>query len=102
MIRLLVALGDQSREVLIDAADEVTIGRSPGNALTLSDKKLSRKHARIEWDELGFLVRDLKSSNGTWLNRRRVESDRLIQGDEIRVGGAIIHVLRLEVPAQPA
>lgn len=102
MIRLLVALGDERREVQIESGDGITIGRSPDNSLTLADARLSRKHARIEWDDLGFLVKDLQSSNGTWLNRRRVASDRLIQGDEIRVGGAIIHVLRLEVPAQPA
>ena len=102
MIRLLVTLGMERREVLIEKGDDVTIGRSPGNALILPDSRLSRKHARIEWDELGFLLKDLQSSNGTWLNRRRVASDRLIQGDEIRVGSTVIHVLSLDLPAAGA
>ena len=99
MIRLLVTQGNDRREVQIDPSDDVTIGRSPENALSLADLKLSRNHARIEWDELGFLLKDLRSSNGTWLNRRRVASDRLIQGDEIRVGSVLIHVLSLGSPA---
>jgi pSer/pThr/pTyr-binding forkhead associated (FHA) protein len=102
MIRLLVTIGMERREVLLENRENVTIGRSPENALHLRDRKLSRRHARIEWDELGFLLRDLESSNGTWLNRRRVATDRLLQGDEIRVGDAIIHVLMLGLaPAPP-
>ena len=99
MIKLLITIGHEQREVLIERQEEVTIGRSSGNELRIPDTRLSRRHARIERDELGFLLRDLQSSNGTWLNRRRVESDRLLQGDEIRVGGAIIHVLRLGATA---
>jgi pSer/pThr/pTyr-binding forkhead associated (FHA) protein len=102
MIRLLITMGTQQREVVIDHGDEVTIGRSPDNAVQLSDIKLSRKHARIEWDELGFLLKDLQSANGTWLNRRRIASDRLLQGDEIRVGGVLIHVLMLGSPVARA
>ncbi|HZE97333.1 MAG TPA: FHA domain-containing protein [Planctomycetota bacterium] len=98
MIQLLITTGDDRREVRIDDDEPVTIGRSPENALPLPDHRLSRKHARIEWDDLGFRLKDLCSSNGTWLNRRRIESDRLIQGDEIRVGGVIIHVLKLRLP----
>src|SRR5260221_8354044 len=92
MIRLLITIGMERREVLLESRDDVTIGRSPENALQLPDRKLSRKHARIEWDELGFLLRDLQSSNGTWLNRRREASTPLLPGDEIRGGDAIIHV----------
>ena len=95
MIRMLVMMGNDRREVLIEEDDPVTIGRAPENALPLSEPRLSRRHARIERDELGFLLKDLHSSNGTWLNRRRIASDRLLQGDEIKLGGVIIHVLKL-------
>jgi len=99
MIRLLLMLGDERRELLFETA-EVTIGRSSDNAFPIPDQRLSRRHARIERDELGFLLTDLGSANGTWLNRRRVVSERLIQGDEIRLGRAIVHVLALRTPAE--
>ena len=98
MIQLLITMGEDRREVLLEDGDPVTIGRSPENALQLPEPKLSRRHARIEWDELGFLLKDLHSSNGTWLNRRRIASDRLLQGDEIRLGGVTIQVLKLGSP----
>jgi pSer/pThr/pTyr-binding forkhead associated (FHA) protein len=98
MIRLLITLGDERREVLIEKPD-LTIGRSSENAVPLPDTRLSRRHARIEQDELGFLVTDLNSANGTWLNRRRVASDRLLQGDEIRVGRTVILVLAIRSAA---
>lgn len=101
MIRLLLMLGDERREILFRTA-EVSIGRSSENAFPISDRRLSRRHARIERDELGFLLTDLGSANGTWLNRRRVASERLVQGDEIRIGRAILHVLDLRSPVESA
>lgn len=98
MIRLLIMHGGDRREVLIEKTG-LTLGRASGNAVSLPDTRLSRRHARIESDELGFLLTDLDSANGTWLNRRRVASGRLLQGDEIRVGRTVIHVLSLRPPA---
>jgi len=99
MIRLLLTLGDERRELLFESG-KVSIGRGSDNTFPIPDRRLSRKHARIERDELGFLLTDLDSANGTWLNRRRVASERLVQGDEIRLGRAILHVLALRSPAE--
>jgi FHA domain-containing protein len=101
MIHLLITLGDDRREVVIDQPT-LTIGRSSENDVPVSEPRLSRHHALIEGDELGFVVKDLDSANGTWLNGRRVSSDRLLQGDEIRVGRALILVLSLRSPAAMA
>ena len=98
MIHLLIKFGTERREVRIEKPN-LTIGRSSENDVPLSDTRLSRRHVRIEGDELGFMVKDLQSANGTWLNRRRVASDRLLQGDEIRVGRTFILVLALRSPA---
>ncbi len=98
MIQLLLTLGDERHEVRFDAA-ELSIGRSSDNAFPIPDRRLSRRHARIQRDALGFVLTDLGSANGTWLNRRRVASERLVQGDEIRVGPAVLHVLSLGGPA---
>lgn len=97
MIRLLLTLGEERRELLMEKPG-ITIGRSSGNTVRIPDNRLSRTHARIERDDLGFLLTDLRSANGTWLNHRRVASERLLQGDEIRVGRTIIHVLALRSP----
>lgn len=95
MIHLLITLGEERREVQVEKPT-LTIGRSAENDLPLPDTRLSRRHARIEGDDLGFVVKDLDSANGTWLNRRRVAADRLLQGDELRVGRAHILVLSLK------
>ena len=94
MIRLLLEHEGRRTELSIDGSDAV-IGRSSGNSVPVPDRRLSRSHARIERDDLGFVIRDLGSANGTWLNRRRVSSERLVAGDEIRVGRCVIHVLAL-------
>jgi pSer/pThr/pTyr-binding forkhead associated (FHA) protein len=94
MIRLLLEHEGARTELSIEASDAV-IGRSSSNAVPIADRRLSRTHARIERDDLGYVLRDLGSANGTWLNRRRVSSERLVQGDEIRVGRTVIHVLAL-------
>jgi DNA-binding NtrC family response regulator len=52
--------------------DTLTIGSQPGNALTITHPTVSRFHARIELDPLGVLVRDLDSTNGTFVNGLRV------------------------------
>ncbi|HZE97327.1 MAG TPA: FHA domain-containing protein [Planctomycetota bacterium] len=94
MIQPLITLGGERREVPIEKP-ALTIGRLRENAVPLPDNRLSRRHARFGQDELGFLVKDLNSAKGTRLNRRRVTSDRLLQGDELRVGRASILILSL-------
>jgi hypothetical protein len=74
----------------------VVIGRDPECDLFFADKKLSRHHARVE--RVGTRVRlvDLGSRNGTWVNEVRVEDRDLSPGDEVRLGGLLIHIERSE------
>jgi len=69
-------------------ADRVTIGRVESNDVALpADEEASRIHATIERIAGGWCVRDLSSSNGTFVNGERVSGDRPLRtGDEIRVG----------------
>ncbi len=62
------------------------IGRHPDNDLQLTDRNISRFHAIIEPKQEGFLLRDLGSRNGTFVNGHRVEEAWLRAGDQIRVG----------------
>lgn len=62
------------------------IGRHPDNDLQLTDQNISRFHAIIEPKQEGFLLRDLGSRNGTFVNGHRVGEAWLQSGDQIRVG----------------
>ena len=67
-----------------------TIGTAKGNALTLADKAVSRSHAEIVVDENGYLLRDLDSKNGTFLDGIRVVGAYLHAGAIVGVGGTKI------------
>jgi len=63
------------------------IGRSPGCHVVLSDLNVSSSHAEIVWDGAQYLVRDLGSKNGTWLNGRRVaNATPLFSGAQVFFG----------------
>jgi two-component system, cell cycle response regulator len=67
------------------------LGRSPDVELTIDDLAVSRKHAQIERGPEGYLVRDLGSTNGVFLNGLRVEAAQpLRDGDRIQVGTSAI------------
>jgi hypothetical protein len=65
---------------------ETTIGRSPDCGIFLDDVTVSRKHAVVSERDGAFLVEDQGSLNGTFVNRKRVESAQLEDGDELQIG----------------
>lgn len=68
------------------------IGRGTGD-IPLGDPKVSHRHAELRILGPGaYLVVDLASTNGTFLNGRRVDNQRFEHGDEIRVGDSFLHV----------
>ncbi len=77
--------GREGEEISLDS-DLLTIGRNPESHLFLDDVTVSRHHARIIRDATGFVVEDLNSLNGTYVNRRRVERQHLSDGDEVQIG----------------
>ena len=66
--------------------DRVSIGRSPDAGVFLDDVTVSRNHALLVRRRDGLYIDDLGSLNGTYVNRRRIESHRLADGDEIQIG----------------
>jgi two-component system, NtrC family, sensor kinase len=79
----------------------MSIGREAGNFVQLDDNEVSRRHAEIRRVGESFFVGDLKSSNGTWLNSRKIERAELSSGDQIQVGRTILVYARdgADVPA---
>ena len=65
---------------------ETTVGRSPDCGIFLDDVTVSRKHAILREREGTFSIEDQGSLNGTFVNRKRVESAQLEDGDELQVG----------------
>lgn len=63
-----------------------TLGRHPSNTVRLVDREVSKEHATIERMGRDYILRDLGSSNGTFVNGKRVAELRLRDGDEISLG----------------
>ena len=76
-------------------SDELTVGRAAGCQITLDDTYVSQLHARLFRREGEFYVEDLGSTNGTYLNRRKVTGPMVFRrGDRIQVGKTIMELSR--------
>src|SRR5687767_8434852 len=71
-------------------ADPITVGRDAGNTIQLHDTEVSRRHAVIRHDGRHLVLADNKSSNGTFVNGRRVQSHTLAGGDQVQLGGTLL------------
>jgi hypothetical protein len=79
--------GGRAGEHFAPQGERTTIGRSPENDIFLDDVTVSRKHAVLLQQDDGYHIEDLGSLNGTFLNRKRIESSsRLENGDEVQIG----------------
>lgn len=63
-----------------------TLGRDPGNDIILRDPKVSRHHAEIAFERGFFVLHDLASANGTYVNGKRVRVAPLTHGARLRMG----------------
>ena len=90
--------GTERREVF--ETSEVSVGRVQGNHIVLPKGNVSKRHARLLYRDGRFIVTDLNSTNGTYVNRRRIAQATIVrEGDRIYVGD---FVLRIEPEAHSA
>jgi hypothetical protein len=82
--------GIDKGRVFRDLSTPVTIGREEGNALRLNDERVSRYHAKIQFDNGEIILTDLESTNGTRVNGNVVQIRRLRPGDRIGVGKSML------------
>src|SRR3954447_5633005 len=68
------------------------IGRSSGCHLVLADDTVSRRHAELRIEDGRWMLRDLGSSNGTWVNGRRIVEAEVRAGDLLHLGGAEVRL----------
>ena len=86
MALLVVRRGPNAGARFLLDHDVTTSGRQPDSDIFLDDVTVSRRHAEFHRDGSTFTVRDVGSLNGTYVNRERVESATLNNGDEVQIG----------------
>ena len=87
MLKLLIQ-DDAGHQTLVPLANqEITIGRKPGNAVRLTERNVSRRHARLSRNHGAILLEDLDSSNGTQVNGKKLQGRVTLRvGDHVRIG----------------
>ena len=88
--------GAERREAFESA--EITVGRVQGNDLMLPKGNVSKRHARLLYRDGRFIVTDLNSTNGTYVNRRRITQATIVrEGDRIYIGDFVLRI-ELDLP----
>jgi pSer/pThr/pTyr-binding forkhead associated (FHA) protein len=90
--RLVVVEPRERKGRTYDLRDEQTVGRAAGCQITLDDTYVSQLHARVFSKDGAWYVEDLGSTNGTYLNTKRVSSTALAvkRGDRIKIGATVM------------
>src|SRR5438477_4465710 len=84
--------GGETRRLEFDK-QEITIGRVQGNDIILPKGNVSKRHSRIVLKDGKFIIVDLKSTNGTYVNGRKITSPIVIKGsDKVYIGDFILAV----------
>ena len=79
----------------------MVVGRAPTSDIPVFDPTISRRHAELVSDDRGVQVRDLGSSNGTFLNGSRIENGTLSVGDTVTFGKVAFKLAQIAPPPAP-
>ncbi|HZR13294.1 MAG TPA: FHA domain-containing protein [Acidimicrobiia bacterium] len=90
---LVVRRGPNAGSTYVLDRASTTAGRHPDSDIFLDDITVSRRHAVFERREGGYVLRDVGSLNGTYVNRERVEERPLRSGDELQIGRYVLTFL---------
>src|SRR5690242_18626822 len=108
----LVISDDEGKTIIVPLVrDLITVGRQDGNTIRLTERNVSRQHARLVKSESGYRIEDLESYNGVSINGARIgKAHELKDGDRVGIGDYVI-ALKAEadtaaetppVPARPS
>jgi predicted component of type VI protein secretion system len=86
MAKLYLKFGERVLKEIALSSGVVTIGRLPDNLLHLDNPGVSGHHARVYWENERYLVEDINSTNGTYVNDQPVRKAELRDGDVIGIG----------------
>lgn len=91
--RLVVVDPKEQKGRAYDLREEQTVGRAAGCQITLDDTYVSQLHARVFSKDGAWFVEDLGSTNGTYLNTKRVSSPLAVKrGDRVKIGAVVMEV----------
>lgn len=91
MYKLVISDDEGKTTVVPLVRNEITIGRKEGNTIRLTERNVSRKHARLARSNGHFVIHDLESYNGVRINGRRIDQDtRLEAGDKVVIGDYVL------------
>ncbi len=80
--------GEVQRAIPLSPSDPLVVGRGEAADIPLLQSKVSRLHCRISFENGFYVIEDLESTNGTWVNNRRVQRAILFHHDRIAIGNA--------------
>lgn len=86
MACLLITTGEQAGTYFPLSKRPLTAGRDPARDIQIIDPEVSRKHFQVRPDGDGYVILDMKSRNGVFVNAEKVAEQRLADGDRIQVG----------------
>src|SRR5262245_51532922 len=87
-LTIIVSGPDQPNQQFTFKERELAIGRAAGNDIVLRDINVSRRHARLVVHEGKYVIIDVESTNGTYVNGRRVRSPMVVgYDDRVQIGG---------------
>jgi pSer/pThr/pTyr-binding forkhead associated (FHA) protein len=105
----LVISDDEGKTIIVPLVrDLITVGRQDGNTIRLTERNVSRQHARLVKSETGYRIEDLESYNGVSINGTRIaKGHELKDGDRVGIGDYVIALkaeadLAAETPPVPA
>jgi pSer/pThr/pTyr-binding forkhead associated (FHA) protein len=87
MFKLLIADDEGKTTVVPLVRDEITIGRKEGNTIRLTERNISRKHAKLRRSNGAFMLEDLSSYNGVKVNGKKIAAEIALKpGDQVLIG----------------
>ncbi len=99
-ITLIMRGGPQAGHHFFAEKDNVIIGRVAGNDVVINDPQVSRRHASISWDGSRWIIKDLGSTNGTFVNGVRVTGTQVLrEGDVVGLGDVLLTFQSAAMPA---
>jgi pSer/pThr/pTyr-binding forkhead associated (FHA) protein len=96
MVRLILIFEEQVIQEFPFHEDSITMGRQNSNSIVIKHFAVSRFHARIDKSGSDFIIKDLKSTNGTIVNGNKVVAHTLSHGDTIGIGKHVIRFVDSE------
>ena len=97
MLTILLKFKNSEIKTVETDKGEITIGRNPGNDIHIDNLGVSKQHAKISKQDGAYVIEDLNSTNGTFINNKRIAKAILNDNDEVHIGK---HSLKIRVQPQ--